>query len=352
MKKKTISNTAATVSVTMIKILRAYARRFKIDPDTAMASAGIDPVSLEKSEARVPAATFQAVWQHIAGAAGDPNPGLNFGRELSRQYPAGSVLFTMMLNCPDMGSALKVFVRYHRVMAEVIHPVMDVTGNSVSLSWQVSFPDIPDSPDLAEALLCIFHTVIQTLSQGRITPGQVCFTRGQPDDISPYREQFNTTLVFSAPKNELTLRSQDLDMKIDLANPALYAVLEKHAARILACLGREKKWSDNVLSLLGKMVVSDARLNIETVADRLGVSIRSLQEKLKKEGTTFRNLLEEVRRQVAQDFLRDTNTDICDIAFLLGYAEQSAFNRAFKRWTGMTPRTFRNHDRPDTGHTS
>jgi AraC-like DNA-binding protein len=95
-----------------------------------------------------------------------------------------------------------------------------------------------------------------------------------------------------------------------------------------------------VIRLIGSLLVRGEKNSIEIIASSLGMSPRNLQFKLKEEKTTYQNLLGAVRKEIALSYLREKEATICDIAFLLGFSEQSAFNHAFKRWTGFTPREY------------
>ena len=95
------------------------------------------------------------------------------------------------------------------------------------------------------------------------------------------------------------------------------------------------------MKLLSNTIMTGGNVEIENVAKQLGVSGRSLQSKLKDEDATFRSCLASVRKEIALDYLQRPDVSICDVAFLLGYSEQSAFNHAFKRWTGSTPKVYR-----------
>ena len=92
---------------------------------------------------------------------------------------------------------------------------------------------------------------------------------------------------------------------------------------------------------VGEAIAKGAFPLLEDIAGKPAVSTRKLQAVLKEERTCFRKILNDIRRELALRYLRDPETSICDIAFLLGFSEQSAFNHAFRRWTGVTPRTYR-----------
>jgi AraC-like DNA-binding protein len=97
---------------------------------------------------------------------------------------------------------------------------------------------------------------------------------------------------------------------------------------------------DRVAAVMIDMLPSGGIID-EKVAEQLNMSGRSLQRRLKEAGTTFRTLLEGVRKDLASTYVRDPDVELVEIAFLLGFSDQSAFSRAFKRWTGITPSEFR-----------
>ncbi|MFH2060247.1 MAG: helix-turn-helix domain-containing protein [Pseudomonadota bacterium] len=209
-----------TVSVGMVRILKSYAHNAGADFNAAARSLDFDIKQLQNEDARIPAHLFDALWQKIITLSNDPTPGLNFGRQMTHQYPGGSLLFTLMINCSTIGDAIKIS---------------------------------------------------NTIDENRI-------------------------------------------------------------------------WSNKVFNVLSKTLLSGEETAVKTdishVANMLAVGTRSLQEKLKSEQTSFRILLESVRKQIALESLATKQLAICDIAFLLGYSDQSAFNHAFKRWTGKAPKAY------------
>ncbi len=331
---------SATVSASMVQVLAAYARKFRVDFSAALASAGIDPAVLNRSDARVAAKAFLDLWQQIVRDSDDPSFGLNFGRELSAHYPAGSIVFTMMLNCRTLSDALFVLVKYHRIMADAVQPVMTSEKDRIMLSWQILFPGT-EHPHLSQAILCILFSIVHTLSNGRILPEKICFAHPRPESVQACQELFNTRLEFNTPDNVLVFRKEDLDTEIAFANPALFEMLEQHAQTISHALTRKQTWSDRVIALLSRMILTGSKPTLKHISAELAVSSRSLQEKLKAEGSGFRRLSGEILREIASDRLLNPDTPVCEVAFLLGYSDQSAFNHAFKRWTGRTPGRFR-----------
>jgi AraC-like DNA-binding protein len=334
------SKRGPSVSVALIRILKDYAERMEINFPAIAGAVGVDLAVLGNNRARVSAKQFEQMWRQIVDSSKDPTPGLNFGEEMARHYPSGSILFTMMMNCATIGDALDTFVRYHRIMADAIQPQLRPDGDLIHLSWEVSQQAFPAHPYLSEALICTYHSILKHLTKGSLRPIGVYFTHAGPDDINAYRQVFKAPIRFEAEKNELVIAKEALDLEIHLANQELYEILENHADRLANSIGKENDWSSKVIRLISRMVMKGIKPNIDSVSKKLALSRRNLQAKLKSEKTTFRNCLESVRKQIAVDYLAKPDVTICDVAFLLGYSEQSAFNHAFKRWTGKNPKTY------------
>jgi AraC-like DNA-binding protein len=144
-------------------------------------------------------------------------------------------------------------------------------------------------------------------------------------------------VVFGWLENELVFDRQDLSLPVFLANPELLDVLERYAQRLLERLHTPDTWAGRVTQSLGRILVQGERPSLNAVAFHLAVSTRHLQGQLQAEGTTYRSLLDQVRKELALDYLKRPDMTMCDIAFLLGFSEQSAFTHAFKRWTGSSP---------------
>ena len=345
------STNTPTVAVALIKILKNYAERQALDFTAIAGAAGVDAAILGDDRARISARQFERMWQYIF-ADDDPHPGLRFGREMVRHYPGGSILFTLMMNCATIGDALTAFVRYHRIMADAVQPHIRRDGDRLRLSWKASPQGFPDHPVLSEALICTYHFILKHLSQDRIHPIEVRFTHAGPENRDAYRRLFQAPIRFGAEKNELVVDAAAMDIAILMANRELYAVLENHAARIADSIGKANECANKVIRVISRMVMKGCKPTIDAVARELAMSRRSLQANLKREATTFRSCLENVRKQIALDYLGRPDVSICDVAFLLGYSEQSAFNHAFKRWTGKRPQDYRNplpvHREPST----
>jgi AraC-like DNA-binding protein len=150
--------------------------------------------------------------------------------------------------------------------------------------------------------------------------------------------------VFDAPFSGFVFDAARLDTKLASGDPSLHGVLRQHAERLLAELAQ----GDGLVERVRAQVLAtlkDGPVAAEDVAAQMGVTRRTLTRRLAQHGTSFTALLEEVRRQAATHYLRNTDHSIEDVAFLLGFSESSPFVRAFKRWTGLAPAAYRRASR-------
>jgi AraC-like DNA-binding protein len=173
-----------------------------------------------------------------------------------------------------------------------------------------------------------------------VTPLLVQFSYRQPGDVKEYERFFGAPLEFGSLTSSFLLRSEDLTRRLVVADPTLVGYLETLADQKLASIGTERSLRDRVRRALWSEL-SERTPTLETIARSLGVSARTLQRQLRQEGVTFAKLLAELRREMAPSLLRDGQNSVSEVAFLLGYEDPSAFRRAFQRWFGRSPRSFR-----------
>lgn len=172
-------------------------------------------------------------------------------------------------------------------------------------------------------------------------PSAVWFSHAAPRDVSALFEYFGTTSIeFGRSASGIAFPSADLERTLTSHDPALLSVLDEQAE----LLARERARVGNTLwervrDLIHKRIAAQPR--IEEVAQALHMSARTLQRRLENEGTEFNALLDDVRRQLAREHLAREQLSLTEIAFLLGYSDPRAFNRAFRRWTGRTPNAHR-----------
>jgi AraC-like DNA-binding protein len=338
MRKMDIST--PTVSTDLVAILVKYAVQTGLDGAKILESAGIDSGELMES-GRIPARRFDIVWTEVEQQTQDPDFGLHFGLAMG-QYAMGHVLYTVILNSPTVGEALARLCRYHGLMADAVQPRLHYAPPRAGIQLETSPPNLQLSRHNAEFIFSLFASILRFLTDNRHCFSEVRFQHSAPADTFEHQQIFKTDVVFEQAQNELTIDSSLLLEPVILANPSVLEALEPVARRLMDRLYSDKLWTDHVSQTQSRMLLKGQKPSIEAVAGELAVSIRQLQNRLSEEGTTYQCLFDRVRREIALNFLDDQDMSMADIAFLVGFSDQSGFNHAFKKWTGMTPGAYRN----------
>ena len=346
-------------SVALVRRILETAARAGVDPEEILQAVGLESSTLENPEARISQEQHIGIWIEAINRTGDEDFGLHMG-ELLTPAKERNILSYVMLNCSTAGEVLEKLCLYHDLMAEGISIRLEKDGSFAYLSLEVTpnlkinlpkyvlkaIQRVTPSAKIKipryvpESMLCAFQSKLRFLTENDFNPVEVRFEHPKPNDIAEHQRIFRAPLFFNQPRNELVLEKRCLDLPIVFADPELLDTFEKRAQKLLDSLISPNTWSDKVIRLLGKMLNGN-NPGIESVARNLGVSARNLQNRLNEEGTTYQKLLDQVRKEIALDYLKQPDVTICEIAFLLGFSEQSAFNHAFKRWTGSPPGEYR-----------
>lgn len=332
----------ATVSSDLVQILLRGLFTANETLQQLVTRAGIDPAVLASSQERIGADQFNALWAEIEAATDDPHLGLHLG-ELRQGLPAGHVLFAVLMNSPTVGTALERYCRYHDIMADIVRPRLLERGGETVLGVEPLEPHVRLHRHHVECVASVVVTVIRHLAEGRFE-GQVRFRHPQPDDVSEHHRVLGPAVRFEQPENEISLDRSLLQTPIARADAELLGVLDQHAERVLSRIRPASPWTTKVTREIGTRLC-DGKPSLAEVAKRLGTSPRSLQNRLREEGTTFQAVLDDVRRQLATSYLQQTQLALAEIAFVLGFRDQSAFSHSFKKWTGQTPLEVRERGR-------
>ncbi len=337
------ASTEATASADLTRVLLRHASRIGLEARDVCRAVDIDPAVLETPGARLSLARFAALWEAVASRAGDPDFGLHLGAAIVSSA-SGHLLLAVLRNCPTVADAIDRFFRYHDLLADILRPEIRRGVDAVHVVW------MPGSVHVhrhhVEAVFSTFVTTLRQLTEDRLELKTVRFRHPGPASAPEHRRIFGAPVLFGEPVNEVVFERRWLALPIPLASSELLRDLEALAQRQLARVSTPATWAEKTASAISAALLGGQGPGVDTVAGSLAVGSRTLQTKLKQEGTTYRRLLDKVRRELAAAFLKRADLALYDVAFLLGFAEQSAWNHAFKRWTGMTPSEFRRRHAP------
>ncbi len=298
----------------------------------------LDPSLLDDPDNRIPFSQFVALYENAARLTGDDAFGLHVGEISTPEL--FDVLGYVVINSPTLGEALNRLVRYHSIWSDGALFRLDVSGSRACLTYEYAESQGSPRRHDCEMTFSIAVSFARRVTGVDWAPVEVSFQHPKPQSTDEHRRIFRAPVLFSRPSNDLILDSALLGLPITMADPGLCDILDRQARELLARLPHEDSLANQVRGLLTETLkAGDSRL--ETLSQRFGVSPRTLQRRLRDEGTSHQELLDEVRKELSKRYLMEPELAICEVAYLLGFSEPSAFHRAFRRWTGITPKAFR-----------
>ncbi len=329
---------AFTVGATELKALLASLHALGLDAHALAQSAELSTTVLVDPGARFPEATMLRVWVAAESAFGKEGLGVHAGSSVA--FGELELLDYLVGSSATVGDGFRAMARYAALgdtgLTYVIDDPPAPADVTVSMRHPYAFQILPAS--LVEYFWTIIVTRFRLYAGGHFTPTlRLSHARSAP--LALY-EKVLGRVHFDAERTELRISRDQWALAGKSGSPGLRAVLERHANdRIDRVL--EAPPVDPIRRALIESL-GRGECGIAHVASRLSLTPRTLQRRLAAEGLSFKQALDEVRRDLSQIYLRETRLSLTEICYLLGYSDPSAFNRAFKRWTGATPLEFRN----------
>jgi len=307
------------------------------DPAPILRAAGLDDSLLRDSDARIPAANVGRLWSTAVATTGDENLGLHLAQAADiAEFDLHAYAF---LSSPTLGAGFERMAAYQRLLNDSTRIVVE-RGEPHAVVRHVRRGGLPAGRQTAEFLMAVWTRFIRLAAGEAIAPDEVRFAHDEPDAAAEHARIFRAPVRFATGENALVLPATLLEQSCARADPGLAAVLDRHAADRLDRLGASAAIADRARAALLE-VLREGEPSAAQVAKRLRMSLRTLTRALASEGTSYRALLEQLRRELSSRYLEDPAISIAEVAFLLGFKEVSAFYHAFKAWTGSTPLEFR-----------
>ena len=305
---------------------------------------GIDPRDLADQDNRIPLAKYQALLLAAKDLSGDPAFALHFGEAVDLSEM--SVVGLIGRGSQTMLEAFMQLNRYGRLVVEVDLGSTDrfqLEPGDGGL-WLIDTRRNPnDFPELTESSMarvssgCLRMVVDAGWTGERPSVKAAHFTHADPGYRSEYERIFGAGVVFDAERNAIMVDAMWPTHKLAPQPSYAFAVLSRHADALLKGLESSKTTRGQVESLL-LPILHTGDVGKDAIAGRLGMSSDTLLRRLKAEGATFEAVLDELRHKMALHYLDGKKVSVNETAYLVGFSEAAAFSRAFKRWTGTSPR--------------
>jgi AraC-like DNA-binding protein len=330
----------ATFSIAIARDIVQYVAVQGVEANLLCRAAHIDSTWLNDPDRQVPGEVLKDLWREAIAQTGDRDLGLHIGEAFD--LAAIGIVGYVLLNCKTYGQVLEKLSQYTRLFSQGVAIHYQVVDDWVQCDCEIVgdmknyLLDEPRQP--IESTFSALMTATRQLTGNVLQTDAVWFQHPCPEDDAEHQRIFQTTVKFSKPVNRIIFPTICLDWSVRSANPNLLLVFELHAATMLKA--QSQSYAQKVMQTITQHLQGDVP-NIEAIARSLVTSVRQLQRELQAENTSYQQLLEETRKNLAIQYFKNPETSIHDVAFLLGFSEPSAFHRAFKRWTGKTPRSYR-----------
>jgi AraC-like DNA-binding protein len=324
-------NRAGTVAGQYVSLVLDYLRAGGHAPEALFGAARVAALEAAEAPARLTVDEYLDMLERSVAITGDPDLGFHAGLRIGPRH-LGVVGYVLMC-CATLGEAMRQYDRYVRLVHSIGRPLVERHGDRVEmpLDWPRA---TPPPPALAQLIMTTRARMGRLLTGRETAAIGASFQFPAPRDPGAYQRFFGGVVRFAAARTSLEFSAEYLNFPVIMASAEMAQVIRAQAEAQMSRLAEEPEFMRAVkVALLQGLAVG--RVSAEEAAQALGLSVRTLHRRLKDHGCAFRDLLDELRCERARHYLPQHS--LADVAFMLGYTEQSAFQHAFKRWTGMTP---------------
>lgn len=336
------------IASSFIDQMLLYLSSLGIDTKKFLQESGVNISVTGSPDTRVAIQDFYRIQQNALTITKDSLFGLHLGEFAA---PGSfSILGYIMMNCRTLEEALEKICQYQEVIGNFIQIRISKNKEEATLSFDIRLANLSNIRHCYEASVSSFVNLIRSVTGNRPQLKKITFSHEAGSDNGEYNRVFGCPISFNQEQTSIVFDKKVVKTPIAMNNPQLLELFEKHARSVIDLNTSDKYYTGKVSGLILDWL-SDGTPPIERAAKELSMSVRSLQTKLSGEGVTYRQLLENIRKDLASGYLRENRFSIDDIAWLLGFSEPSIFRKSFKKWTGETPGSYRHRYaqiRPDS----
>lgn len=325
-----------TVRVGPVLAITSVLESLGYEAAAVLTDAGFDPHLLDDPDTLLTfsgRAGLMGTFSEVTGCA-------HFGLLVGAQGNLSSfgLVGYLAMHSSDVAAALQSLIRYLHFHVQGSAGVLDRSDNSAFFGYEILQPLSKGADQLEDGALASMYNIMRQLCGSDWRQTEVWFTHRMPRDTGPYRQFFRAPLRFDMEKSGLFFSARWLNCSVQAADPELHRLLQKTID------GMEARFKDDFPQQV-RRVVRQALISRHATADEVAalfsIHSRTLHRRLREQGITFQDLVDECRYAIARHMLQNSDTSLIQIADIVGYADARAFSRAFKRWTGTTPAKWR-----------
>lgn len=333
LKNKQAIESDGTVSTLYAGVLLDYLYSIDLNPATVLEPAIL--AKLNESGENILISQWQMLLEQAMAYTGDVDLPLKVAEKFRPKH--FGMLGFIFMSCQTLRDIADILWKFGQLIAEINDIQLIENGDYFEARW---IPHLgPRLPTFMQQSLVAVAVMAREITSTPTIKYDAHFSFPQPDNIETCQQIFGGTIYFDAPITKLVAHKSILDLPIALSDPATNSVLLTQVEKKLQSVTQPDFLQQLREYLIAHM--TDNHVAITDVATAFGISPRTVQNRLNDYGYGFRNLFEQIRQEQAEHYLSQTDLSLNEIAALIGYAEQSSFQHAFRRWTGESPGSFR-----------
>lgn len=278
------------------------------------------------------------LFEEAARQTHNDNFGLRFGRQFQPKQ-LGAIGYAAT-SSPTLAAALKNMETYFSAHQSQTTFTIQQEADILWLMYRIYDPRIPDRRQDAELSIGMFFNIFQHALGRNWSPLEVRFEHDAPDDPDEHERCYGAPVRFGRRCNAIAFRRSDLDARMPEQDPYLFSIIEPFLKSRCSLFSDPEDFATVVRNQI-RLSIGETTPALSDIAAAFGLSSQTFQRRLREHQLTYHDLLKATRQDLALHYLKDTDSPLTDIAYSLGYSDLSAFSRAFRAWTGMSPQRYR-----------
>jgi AraC-like DNA-binding protein len=326
----------STVRIGTVAAIPDVLRGLGADPAAVLKTAGLSLELFDSPDNRISHATRSRLFSRCVAMTGCRHFGLLVGEQAG--LPSLGLVGLLAKYSPDVGSALRSLVRFFHLHNPAATIELAVDGGRSTLSYDAERLDGESSDQVGDGVVAVMLNIMRGLCGDDWVPIEARFAHRPPQDVGAYRRLLRAPVRFDAERYAIVFATRWLSWPLAEVDRDLLRLLQQRIDELE--LRHADDFPSQVRGVLRSALLTDSA-GAEHVAALFSMHARTMHRRLANSGTGFRELVEEVRFSIARQMLEDSARPVGGIADLLGYTDPSAFTRAFRRWSGVTPAHWR-----------
>ena len=326
------------VSVQVVRTLVERLRERGLPLGKLLAAVDLKPSRLDDVNDHFPLRSYVSLFEAAADLSENPLLGLSFSATAGPE--ALGALGFLFVSSDTLGQGLANLCRYVSAVQDATDNAVELDGELALITYQISDDRISPRRQDAEYSLGVILRLIRAYASGRCEPVEVHLEHGPKADRRAYEHAFDCPVFFGQSRNAIVLKAADLDIRSVALSDALAEILETQLRDRVESKNRMQSFADRVAGALTPTSIQQ-KVSFGHLAQDMRVSQSTLYRRLSSENQSFRRVLDDRREAMARRLLANSRMSIAEVASALGYAENASFTRAFRRWTNLSPRQFR-----------